>query len=114
VRCRGPTPKTFLYTSGVWVYGSTGDQPADETTPLTPLHLVAWRPAHEQMVLSATNVRGIVFRPGCVYGKPGSLTAAWFEGASKGDLSVVGDGKNRWAMVHVDDVAEAYVRAAES
>jgi nucleoside-diphosphate-sugar epimerase len=112
---RGPRPKTLLYTSGVWVNGATGDVAADETTPLNPLPLVAWRPAHEQMVLSANTVRGIVFRPGCVYGKSGSMTAAWFEGAhTKKDVSIVGDGKNRWAMVHVDDVADAYLRAAQS
>jgi nucleoside-diphosphate-sugar epimerase len=106
---RGPRPKTLIYTSGVWVNGSTGEVAADETTPLNPLPIVAWRPAHEQAVLSATNVRGIVLRPGCVYGRSGSLTASWFEGAHKKDLSAVGDGKNRWAMVHVDDLADACV-----
>jgi nucleoside-diphosphate-sugar epimerase len=112
---QGPRPKTLLYTSGVWVNGATGARAADETTPLTPLPIVAWRPAHEQAVLSATTVRGIVLRPGCVYGKAGSLTAAWFEGAYKQkELSVVGDGTNRWAMVHVDDLADAYLRAAQS
>ncbi len=29
-------------------------------------------------------------------------------------LELVGDGHNRWAMVHADDLADAYVRAAES
>jgi nucleoside-diphosphate-sugar epimerase len=110
----GPRPKTFLYTSGVWVNGQTGAQAADETTPLNPLSVVAWRPAHEQMVLSATAVRGIVMRPGCVYGKSGSLTDSWFEGATRGDLQIVGDGSNRWAMVHVDYLADAYLRAAQS
>ena len=94
--------------------GSTGEVAADETTPLNPLPIVAWRPAHEQAVLSATNVRGIVLRPGCVYGRSGSLTASWFEGAHKKDLSAVGDGRNRWAMVHVDDLADAYLRVAQS
>ena len=112
---RGPRPKTLIYTSGVWVNGATGDVAADETTPLNPLPIVAWRPAHEQAVLSATTVRGIVLRPGCVYGKSGSMTGAWFEGAyKKKDVSVVGDGRNRWAMVHVDDLAEAYLRVAQS
>lgn len=111
----GPRPKTFLYTSGVWVNGITGHSAADETTPLKPISIVAWRPAHEQMVLSATAVRGIVLRPGCVYGRSGSLTAAWFEGAhTRKDLQIVGDGSNRWAMVHVDDLADAYLRAAQS
>lgn len=112
---RGARPKTLVYTSGVWAHGPTGDGVADETTPGNPLPIVAWRPAHEQMVLSATSVRGIVLRPGCVYGKAGSLTASWFEGAyKKRDLQVVGDGTNRWAMVHLDDLADAYVRAAQS
>lgn len=29
-------PRLFLYTSGCWLYGSTGDTAADETTPLNP------------------------------------------------------------------------------
>jgi nucleoside-diphosphate-sugar epimerase len=112
---RGARPKTLVYTSGVWVHGATSEGAADETTPLHPLPIVAWRPAHEHMVLSSSSVRGIVLRPGCVYGKSGSMTGSWFEGAhKKKDLQVVGDGTNRWAMVHVDDLADAYLRAAQS
>jgi nucleoside-diphosphate-sugar epimerase len=111
---RGPQPKTILYTSGVWVHGNTGAQAVDETAPLAPAKLVAWRPAHEQLVLGATGVKGLVIRPGCVYGKQGGLTASWFQDAERdGVVRVVGNGKNRWAMVHVDDLADAYVRAAE-
>jgi len=112
---RGAQPKTFIYTSGIWVNGDTGDQLVDETTPLNPLTLVAWRPAHEQMVLNASNMRTLVLRPGCVYGKQGGLSGMWFSSAyNEKALRVIGDGNNRWAMVHVDDLAEAYVRAAES
>jgi nucleoside-diphosphate-sugar epimerase len=67
------------------------------------------------MVLGAEGIRGIVIRPGCVYGRKGSLTNSWFEGAYKEhSLKVVGDGINRWSMVHIDDLARAYVAAAES
>lgn len=110
----GARPKTVIYTSGVWVHGNTGDRLVDETSPLSPAKLVAWRPAHERMVLEADGVKGLVIRPGCVYGRQGSLTNSWFEGAStERGLTVVGDGTNRWAMVHVDDLAAGYVRAAE-
>jgi len=109
---RGAQPKTLIFTSGAWVYGDTGDQMVDETTPLNPIKLVAWRPAHEQLVLGASGVRSIVIRPGCVYGGAGGLTAPWF--AKPGGEAVVGDGRNRWTMVHLDDLADAYVRAAES
>lgn len=111
---RGAQPKTVIYTSGVWVYGDTGERLADETTPVNPAKLVAWRPAHEQLVLAAPGVRGLVIRPGDVYGGSGGLTAQWFAGPSAGrQPTVVGDGQNRWPMVHVDDLAELYVRAAE-
>jgi len=108
---RGAQHKTVIFTSGAWVYGDTGDQMVDETTPLNPIKLVAWRPAHEQLVLQASGVRGLVIRAGCVYGGAGGLTAPWF---AKPGGGVVGDGRNRWTMVHVDDLADAYVRAAES
>ena len=107
---RGAQPKTLIFTSGAWVYGDTGDQMVDETTPLDPIKLVAWRPAHEELVLRASGVRGLVIRAGCVYGGAGGLTAQWF--AKPG--AVVGEGRNRWTMVHLDDLACAYVRAAES
>src|SRR6266436_9156975 len=108
---RGAQPKTLIFTSGAWVYGDTGDRMVDETRPLNPIKLVAWRPAHEQLVLRAGGVRGLVIRPGCVYGGAGGLTAPWF---AKPGEAVVGDGRQRWTMVHVDDLADAYVRAAES
>lgn len=107
-------PKSLLYTSGAWVYGDTGPAAADETHPLRPPRAVAWRPEIEQLVLGAANVRGVVLRPGVVYGGRGGLTGMWFAGAAAGKLSVVGDGANRWALVHVEDLADAYVRAAEA
>jgi nucleoside-diphosphate-sugar epimerase len=111
---RGARPKTIIYTSGVWIYGDTGGRLVDETTPLAPVPMVSWRPEHERLVLESPGVRGNVVRPGCVYGLAGSLTARWFETAEGGEAEVVGDGANRWAMVHVHDLADAYVRLAES
>jgi nucleoside-diphosphate-sugar epimerase len=111
---RGAFSKTVLYTSGVWLYGSTGDRMADETTPLAPLPMSLPRIEIEKSVLSAAGVKGLVLRPGCVYGYGGSLTAMLFGGAAAGTLEVPGDGHNRWATVHADDCADAYVRAASS
>jgi nucleoside-diphosphate-sugar epimerase len=110
-------PRTLIYTSGVWVYGDTGDRRADETTPLHPPTIVRARPEHERMVLGANGggLRTIVIRPGCVYGGSGSLTAQWFDSAQTGGAArIVGEGNQRWAMIHRDDLADVYVRAAES
>ncbi|MEW6443011.1 MAG: NAD-dependent epimerase/dehydratase family protein [bacterium] len=112
---RGACPKTLVYTSGVWVHGNTAGKLVDETTPLAPPQLVSWRPELERLVLGASGIKGIVIRPGCVYGRQGGLTGMWFRGASSDkNLRVVGSGNNRWAMVHVDDLADAYLRAAAS
>ncbi|MDA8174291.1 MAG: NAD-dependent epimerase/dehydratase family protein [Nitrospiraceae bacterium] len=110
---KGACPKTFIYTSGCWVYGNTGNVLVDETSPLRPPRLVSWRPQVEQKVLGAKEVRALVLRPGCVYGKGQRLLSSWFSGAVSGSLLVTG-GLNRWAMVHVDDLAQGYLRAAES
>jgi len=104
----------FLYTSGCWIYGDTAGRIADETSALNPPAYAKLRPGTERRVLEAGGVRGIVMRPGCLYGGPGGLTAAWFAGALRRAPEVVGDGRARWAMVHEEDVADAYVRAAES
>src|SRR2546422_5753802 len=110
---RGAQPKTLIYTSGVWVHGDTGGKLVDETDPLKPIKLVAWRPAHEQLVLQAKPVRGLVIRPGCVYGGRGRLTRAWFEAAAGGqEPTVVGAGHHRGPMGAVDELAGAHVRAA--
>jgi len=112
---QGSQPKTLIYTSGVWVYGNTQGKLVDETSPLNPPNLVARRPVTEQLVLNAAGVRGLVIRPGCVYGYQGGLTGMWFAAADKEKaLTAVGDGSNRWTVVHADDLADAYLRAGES
>lgn len=111
----GGRRRAILYTSGVWVYGSPGGRIVDEETPPEPIPLVAWRVEHERRVLEAASaaLRTVVLRPGCVYGRSGSLTGLWFRSAAAGAVEVVGDGSNHWALVHLDDLGDAYVRAAE-
>lgn len=108
-------PRSFIYTSGVWVYGSLGYKMADESTPLNPLDVVKWRPAHEEKVLKAASsqLRTVVLRPAHVYGSVGGLTHLLFTSAGKGSMAMVGEGHNRIPMIHVRDLAHAYVSAAE-
>ena len=101
--------RAFVYTSGIWVYGSRGDALIDESSPLNPLELVAWRPAHEELVLAQGNrLRSIVIRPGMVYGDGGGIPGGMVEEARKGTLRVIGDGANRWPTVRHDALAELY------
>jgi nucleoside-diphosphate-sugar epimerase len=114
---KAQAPRLFLYTSGVWVYGDTGEGKVDEASPLNPAVVAKQRTLHERLVLEGDRglLRTLVIRPGCVYGGSGSLTADWFESAERNAAArVVGDGANRWAMIHVEDLADLYLRAAES
>jgi nucleoside-diphosphate-sugar epimerase len=110
------TDKALLYTSGVWVMGSTGDRLGGEMWPLKPPPLVAWRPAVEKKVLDARErkVCGVVIRPAMVFGNGGGRDARMIaQGRTEGVIRVPGDGRNRWSFVHVEDLADLYFLALE-
>lgn len=107
----GSGDRAFVYTSGVWVLGDTGDRPVDEGSPLgEPFGMVAWRPAHEEVALGAGGrTAGAVVRPGVVYGGARGLVVPFFETAEEEGAAVYpGDGRNRMALVHRDDAARLY------
>lgn len=101
----------LLYTSGIWVMGDTHGQIADETSPLHPAAIVSWRPEAERLVLAGG---GTVIRPAVVFGRAGGLPLMLVNSAKEsGAARYVGDGENRWPLVHVDDLAELYLVALE-
>ena len=117
----------FVYVSGTWVHGSPAE-PVSDLHPVgsatwskgTPLKVVEWRPRHEQKVLAARDVLDVaILRPGEVYGRGSWLFGAFFkplieakrEGVEK--LVVPTTAEAAPAVVHVDDVADALVRAVE-
>lgn len=109
------TRAAFVYTSGAWVHGETGDAVIDEDAPLRPIELVEWRVAVEQRVLDSVGVRGIVIRPGIVYGHGGGIPAMLTSSArNDGAARFVGTGQNRWPVVFIEDLADLYRRAVES
>jgi len=108
-----PARRFVIYTSGVWVLGSTPD-PATEEAPINPVEHVSWRPNHEQMIASADSdqLRTVVVRPGVVYGGGNGIVGDLFKSASNGLVRVVGDGNNHWPLVYDRDLADLYARLA--
>ena len=98
----------LLFTSGVWVYGSAPPgEVLDEDSEPHPVRIYSWRPALEREVLRAG---GTVIRPGMVYGRGGGPMNQFADMADEyGVPRHVGDGRNHWSMVHVDDLADLYV-----
>jgi nucleoside-diphosphate-sugar epimerase len=110
------TNQPFIYTSGIWSHGNTGDKVVDESSPANPATLVAWRQAVEDRVLQAARrgIRTVVIRPAIVYGRGGGIPAGFVESARSGGAAQhVGMGENRWPFVHVDDLADLYLLALE-
>ena len=107
--------RVFIYTSGLWVLGRT-PMSAGEDAPLDPPPHVEWRPAHEEIVLSAfsASLRTVVVRPGIVYGGGRGIVADLIKDALNGLIRVVGPGKNRWPCIYDHDLGELYVRILES
>jgi nucleoside-diphosphate-sugar epimerase len=108
--------KPFVYTSGIWSHGNTGDIVVDETTPPKPAALVQWRQAVEDRVREGAKrgIRTVVIRPAIVYGRGGGIPAGFVDSARKeGAARYVGTGENRWPFVHVDDLADLYLLALE-
>lgn len=108
--------KPFIYTSGIWSHGDTGGKVVDETSPANPAALVAWRQAVEDRVLAGAKraIRTVVIRPAIVYGRGSGITATFVESARKeGAARYIGTGRNRWPLVHVDDLADLYLLALE-
>ncbi len=101
----------LVYTSGVWVLGSTA-APADERATLSPAAHSAWRAAHERLVLGATGLTPVVVRPGIVYGGTRGIVGDLLRDAVNGLVRIIGDGRNRWATIYDRDLADLYVRLA--
>jgi nucleoside-diphosphate-sugar epimerase len=85
----------LIYTSVMFVLGNVEN--ADESTPGQ-----GPRAEHERIVLEAG---GAVIRPGMIWGED-----AWLFD----NPMYIGDGQNRWPLVHRDDVAELYRLVAET
>jgi nucleoside-diphosphate-sugar epimerase len=104
----------YVHTGGTWVWGDT-DGVADEDAPRDAPALVAWRERSETAVLAAAagGSRPVLVVPGLVYGDHGGLIEAFLGAAARRGEPVpyVGDGANRWALVHRADLADLYVRA---
>ncbi|MEU9128392.1 NAD-dependent epimerase/dehydratase family protein [Kitasatospora sp. NPDC048540] len=108
------TGRAFVYTSGVWVLGATGDTAVGEDAATDAITIVGYRPRIEQRVLAsaAEDVRAVVLRPGIVYGHGGGIPGLMTGWAKEhGSGRYVGSPATRWPMVHVDDLAELFVLA---
>lgn len=109
---------TFVFTSGTWVYGDTGESTADEATPPHPFRLMKPKVATEGVVAEEARRLGysafVTLRLGTVYGPTGSFEKYFLGPMRQGKrVRFFGSGAQNASLVHVDDVGQAYALAVE-
>jgi nucleoside-diphosphate-sugar epimerase len=110
--------KPLLFTSGATVVaeatggGYSAKQVAENETITPPPG--STRRSSELIILNAaaSNIRSMVIRPPLIYGHGRSVQIPRYAscGLKTGTVRYVGAGENVWAFVHVDDLAEMFVR----
>lgn len=95
----------YVHSGGCWSFGNTHGG-GDETHPLHPPAMTAWRTAIEEDVLGRG---GVVVMPGVVYGGGQGILPMIF-----GDGLYVGNGEYHVTLVHVEDAARLYALALEA
>jgi len=116
LRPAGSPKLSFIFTSATGVHGESADgKIITDTTPcIKPTQISGWRKAHEEKVQTHPILNGIVIRPSLLYGRSGSLFSIVFEEARKtGKVRWPGKPGARLPVIHQDDLAELYLKAAD-
>lgn len=112
------TRRRFIYTTGCSIFGKTGVRIMDEMTEPNPAHFLAFRREMEReaLELNGDKLGVVVLRPGFMYGHDGfnSQATDWFEMGERGEGVYRGDKAKAWSWIHIADLAEAYLLAAEA
>ena len=113
------TDKPLVVTSGLGVYAGVAESLVDESTPLSPtIPIQALRVMLEQRVLAgaARGIRTMILRPAHVYGNGGAgilIRSQLASARAAGKAAFIGEGTAPVSLVHIDDLAGAYVAALQ-
>ena len=104
--------KPFVYTGSLWTYGSNLN--ITEKSPQVSVPAIAWMIEMQKYLMGELSTRTIVVAPGIVYGHGQGIPRHFVDDVDRTGptpvLPLIGDGSQHWATVHVDDLADLYVR----
>jgi nucleoside-diphosphate-sugar epimerase len=105
-----------ILTFGVLAYGDHGEEWVDEGTEFQPVGYSRFTgPARKSLAYLAESrrVKATFVAPGWVYGNGSWLKEQLLPQMAEGRANIVGTGDNYMSFIHAEDLAEAYVLAAE-
>jgi len=108
--------KGLILTFGVLGYGNHGEEWVDEDTPFEPVGFGRFisAPRHQLAHLTESKQVAATFLiPGWVYGNGSWFKERLLPALEQDQARLVGSGENYVSFVHAEDLAEAYVLAAE-
>jgi uncharacterized protein (TIGR01777 family) len=110
-----PTPSVFVVSGGTGIYGDRGDEILTETSSLGSGFLAevgkAWQDAAEPA--RAAGVRTVTFRQGILLSRNGGALKRMLTPFKLGVGGRVGDGRQWWSWISLDDAVAGYRRALE-
>ena len=108
-------PLRIVYTGGCWLYGTTGEEVADESRLFAPIPAFAWMVDHARRLMESDAFDAAILHPAMVYAK-GEGAFDRFIAAARENRStpIWGSPETRWPLVHRDDLAVAYRLALEA
>jgi nucleoside-diphosphate-sugar epimerase len=109
-------PCRLIWTSGVRVAQAPPGTIGDESSAMRFDGPAGWKASAEQTIVSAAAVRATVIRPPIVYASEGTSILELLRYACQGGPTVPfpDDGGSVWSTVHVDDLADLYLRVLEA
>ena len=120
--CRINRLRKVVYASTWEVYGSPKYEPIDEEHPCNPDHPYnITKLAGERLTIAYDNLKdlpGLALRLGTAYGpgmRPNSVFSRFIQKALDGEpIVIAGTGEQTRQFTHVQDIADAFLRALES
>ena len=110
--------RRLVHTSSVGIYGHVQDPPADEDAPKAPSNpYERTKLLGEDAVLDTAKESGLevlVLRPGWVYGPGCRRTEKLLRAVGRRRFAFVGDGSNLRHPVHISDMLDAFLLAADA
>lgn len=103
----------LILTGGCWLYPPRIEPPLAEGDDFEPLPPFRWMVEHRARLCATGRFRVSMVHPAIVWNETAGPAAEFAAALSTGAaVEIVGDPTTRWPMVHSDELADLYLRAA--